>query len=89
MRTRYFDPDREERKAERQLIHKAKNTMKRYELFDIRWDLPDGHSAAGLPTTPIRVNVEPDDIFDPEYDAAGYLSDNYGYHVLGCNWKEV
>lgn len=61
--------------------------MKRYELFGIKWDL-DGDDGVGLPGR-VTVNVEPDDIFDPEYDAADYLSDNYGYCVLGCSWREI
>jgi len=62
--------------------------MKRYELFGIKWDLDPGDNGAGLPGR-IVVNVDPDDTFDPEYDAASYLSDNYDYCVLGCSFREI
>lgn len=48
--------------------------MKRYDIFDIEWDVDDPEDLELLPT---EVEVEVED----EYDIADALSDEYGFCV--------
>lgn len=63
---------------------------KRIELYEIEWDIEDedDENAACL-DLPDKVVVEVNRRWNPDDEAADYLSDNFGFCVNGCKWREL
>lgn len=62
-------------------------TMKKIHFYDIRWDT-DGESVDET-ELPKSVTLEVDDDVDIDLEGADILSDEFGWCVLGFNFKEV
>ena len=66
---------------------------KTIHLYDIDWDTSsdddDSSAVQEECNLPSDVTVVVNRRWNPEEEAADYLSDNFGFCVNGCQWEEV
>jgi len=74
-------------------IQKREDNMpKIIRMYDIDWDTCQDDlnappaEACGLPS---ELTITVNNHWNPDEEAADYLTDNYGFLVKGLNWEEV